>query len=333
MDPPFEEKYKSLLTNGTLLSKDKDDVIMSDYEEHELPIIDLHRLTLSSSEREQCVKEIRQAAREWGFFQVVNHGIPQEILERIQLEQRKLFHHPFSKKAEENILNLSENNGYRWGNHTATCLGQISWSEAFHIPLTDISKIGGEYKSLRESIEAYAATAEKLAKEMTEILAENLDVSSTYFQENCLPETNYLRMNRYPPCPFYSEVFGILPHTDSCFVNVLIQDQIGGLQLWVNGEWISVKPHPEALLINLGDLFQALSNDVYKSIRHRVVLASKQVERLSLAYLYCPRNDAVIESGKKPSIYRKFTFEELMKQNSRDIEETGHKLGISRFLM
>jgi len=78
---------------------------------------------------------------------------------------------------------------------------------------------------------------------------------------------------------------------------------------------------------------QALSNDVYKSIRHRVVLASKQVERLSLAYLYCPRNDAVIESGMKPSIYRKFTFEELMKQNSRDIEETGRKLGISRFLM
>lgn len=101
---------------------------------------------------------------------------------------------------------------------------------------------------------------------MTEILAENLDVSSTYFQENCLPETNYLRMNRYPPCPFYSEVFGILPHTDSCFVNVLIQDQIGGLQLRVNGEWISVKPHPEALLINLGDLFQVCSYELVKIV-------------------------------------------------------------------
>jgi gibberellin 2-oxidase len=146
MDPPFEEKYKSLLANATLLSKDKDDVIMSDYEEYELPIIDLHRLTLSFSEREQCVKEIRQAAREWGFFQVVNHGIPQEILEGIQLEQRKAFHHPFSKKAEENILNLP---GYTWGNPAATCLRQLSWLEVFHIPLTDISKISGEYKSLR----------------------------------------------------------------------------------------------------------------------------------------------------------------------------------------
>lgn len=59
----------------------------------------------------------------------------------------------------------------------------------------------------RESIEAYATTTEKLAKEMTEILAENLDVSSAYFQENCLPKTKYLRMNRCPPCPFYSWLF------------------------------------------------------------------------------------------------------------------------------
>ncbi|KAI5571768.1 hypothetical protein BDE02_11G116800 [Populus trichocarpa] len=329
MDPPFEEKYKSLLTNTTLLSKDKDYVIMSDYEEHELPIIDLHRLTLSFSEREQCVKEIRQAAREWGFFQVVNHGIPQEILEGIQLEQRKAFHHPFSKKAEENILNLP---GYTWGNPAATCLRQLSWLEVFHIPLTDISKISGEYKSLRESIEAYTATAEKLAKDLSEILAENLGVSSTFFQENCLPETSYLRMNRYPPCPFSSEVLGALPHTDSCFVNVLNQDQIGGLQLWMNGKWISVKPNPKALIINIGDLFQAASNDVYKSIRHRV-LASKQAERFSLAYLYCPRKDAVIESGMKPPMYRKFTFGELTEQNARDVKETGNKGGIPRFLM
>ncbi|XP_011030850.1 PREDICTED: gibberellin 2-beta-dioxygenase 8-like [Populus euphratica] len=329
MDPPFEEKYKSLFNNDTLISKDEDYIIMSDYEEHELPTIDLHRLTLSFSEGEQCVKEIRQAAREWGFFQVVNHGIPQEILERIQLEQRKLFHHPFSKKAEENVLNLP---GYTWSNPTATCLRQLPWLEVFHIPLTDLSKISGEYRILRESIEAYTATAEKLAKHLSEILAENLGVSSTFFQENCLPETSYLRMNRYPPCPFSSEVLGALPHTDSCFVNVLNQDQIGGLQLWMNGKWISVKPNPKALIINIGDLFQVVSNDVYKSIRHRV-LASKQAERFSLAYLYCPRKDSVIESGMKPSMYRKFSFGELMEQNARDVKETGNKGGIPRFLV
>ena len=91
---------------------------------------------------------------------------------------------------------------------------------------------------------------------MAEILAENLGVSSTFFQENCPEETSYLRMNRYPPCPFSSEVFGLVPHTDSSFLTVVNQDQIGGLQLWKNGRWINVKPNPEALVINIGDLFQ-----------------------------------------------------------------------------
>jgi len=71
-------------------------------------------------------------------------------------------------------------------------------------------------------------------------------------------------MNRYPPCPFSSEVLGALPHTDSCFVNVLNQDQIGGLQLWMNGKWISVKPNPKALIINIGDLFQVCSYELVK---------------------------------------------------------------------
>ncbi|CAK7338365.1 unnamed protein product [Dovyalis caffra] len=331
MDPPFHEKYKPLFNNCVILSKHKDDFLMNVDEECELPLIDLQRLTLNYSEREQCVKEMRQAAREWGFFQVVNHWVPQEILKSIQLEQRKAFHHPFSKKAEENILNLSANS-YRWGNPRATCLRQLSWSEAFHIPLTDSSRIGDAYKSLRASIEAFATTAAKLTKDMAEILAEDVGVSSTFFQENCLPGTSYLRMNRYPPCPFSSKVFGLMPHTDSSLLTIVNQDQIGGLQLWKNGRWINVKPNPEALVINIGDLFQALSNDVYKSIKHRV-LAPQQDERFSLAFFYCPTCDTEIESCIKPSMYRKFTFGEFMEQVRKDTQATGSKVGVSRFLM
>jgi len=109
------------------------------------------------------------------------------------------------------------------------------------------------------SIEAFTTTANALAKGVAEILAENLGVSSTFFEENCPEETSYLRMNRYPPCPFSSEVFGLIPHTDSSFLTVLNQDQIGGLQLLKNGRWINVKPNPEALVINIGDLFQVCS--------------------------------------------------------------------------
>lgn len=63
-------------------------------------------------------------------------------------------------------------------------------------------------------------------------------------------------MNRYPSCPVPLEVFGLMPHTDSDFLTILLQYQVGGLQLVRDGKWIAVKPNSEALVINIGDLFQ-----------------------------------------------------------------------------
>lgn len=106
-------------------------------------------------------------------------------------------------------------------------------------------------------MEQFAATVSCLANRLAEILAENLGHWSDYFKENCLPSTCYLRMNRYPPCPMFpSNVFGLMPHTDSDFLTVLHQDDVGGLQLVRDGQWFAVKPNPEALIVNLGDLFQ-----------------------------------------------------------------------------
>jgi gibberellin 2-oxidase len=47
-----------------------------------------------------------------------------------------------------------------------------------------------------------------------------------------------------------------MPHTDSDFITILYQDQVGGLQLVKDKKWIAVKPNPNALIINIGDLFQ-----------------------------------------------------------------------------
>lgn len=108
------------------------------------------------------------------------------------------------------------------------------------------------------TIREFATTFSILAQTIAEILAENLGLKSTFFAENCLQSTCYLRMNRYPPCPISSAVFGLMPHTDSDFLTILYQDQVGGLQLVKDGSWITVKPNPEAIVINIGDLFQVL---------------------------------------------------------------------------
>lgn len=145
-EPPFLETYKTLLQKN--LGDSSKDESCSMVETCELPLIDLGRLNLEHHERKDCMKEIIEAAREWGFFQVVNHGISQELLENLHFEQIKMFYQPFVKKSEV-VFNLSSKT-YRWSNPYATNLRQLSWSEAFHFSLSDISRMD-QHKSLRQS--------------------------------------------------------------------------------------------------------------------------------------------------------------------------------------
>ncbi|KHN36722.1 Gibberellin 2-beta-dioxygenase 8 [Glycine soja] len=269
-EPPFLETYKTLVQQH--LGDSRNEFIV---ERCDIPLIDLGRLSL---EREECMREIAEAAREWGFFQVVNHGISHELLKSLQIEQKKVFYQPFLNKSS------TQGKAYRWGNPFATNLRQLSWSEAFHFYLTDISRMD-QHETLR-----------------------------------------------YPQCPISSKVHGLLPHSDTSFLTIVHQDQVGGLQLLKDGKWVGVKPNPHALVVNIGDLFQALSNGVYKSIKHRVVAAEK-VERFSMAFFYSPSEEAIIQSQIKPPIYRKFTLREYRQQTEKDVKQTGDKVGLSRFLL
>ncbi|XVF25979.1 hypothetical protein REPUB_Repub13aG0260800 [Reevesia pubescens] len=326
-DPPFHETYKTLLANS--ITNDDRLVIV---EERELPLIDLSRLGLDELESEGCKKEIARAANEWGFFQVINHGISRDILEPMRNEQVKVFNQPFHNKCrEDKFLNFSAGS-YRWGTPTATSLRQLSWSEAFHIPMTDISSSDAFNSTLSSSMKQFATKVASLAQKLVEILAEKFGHKSTFFQENCLPSTCYLRLNRYPPCKIPLEIFGLIPHTDSDFLTILFQDQVGGLQLVKDGKWIAVKPNPEALIINIGDLFQAWSNDYYKSVQHCVV-TNPTKERFSAAYFLCPSYETVIESCSKPSVYREFSFREYRQQVQVDVKKYGYKVGLPRFLV
>ncbi|KAI3680569.1 hypothetical protein L6452_35342 [Arctium lappa] len=334
-DPPFQEFYKKLFDNHFInQSSSKNNRIEAfqeaeERDEFELPLIDLSRLNRGGFESEECKREIAEASQEWGFFQVVNHGVSLELLERTRHEQVKAFKKPFREKANGGHRDLNFPAGsYRWGTPSATCLRQLAWSEAFHVPLTEIYTAGGA-TGLSMTTKQYATIVSNLAEKLAEILAEKLGKTSDFFKKNCVPSMCYIRMSRYPACPISPQVFGLMPHTDSDFLTILHQDQIGGLQLQKNGKWIDVHPNQETLLVIIGDLFQAWSNGAYKSLEHRVV-ANKQFERFSTAYFLCPSSETVIESCGETSIYRRFSFLEFRQQVQDDVKRFGHKIGLSR---
>ena len=96
-----------------------------------------------------------------------------------------------------------------------------------------------------------------LAESLAEILTCKLmNTKSNYFQENCLPKSSFIRLNRYPSCPISSKVHGLLPHSDTSFLTIVHQGHVRGLQLMKDGKWVDVKPNPQALVVNIGDFFQ-----------------------------------------------------------------------------
>lgn len=136
-EPPLADSYHALLRRGVPASAcARTTVPPPPPPECELPMIDVGCLTTSGgsseAERAACAAAIARAAEEWGFFQVRNHGVRPELLAAMRREQARLFRLPVD--AKHALLNGS----YRWGTPTATSLQQLSWSEAFHVPLAGV---------------------------------------------------------------------------------------------------------------------------------------------------------------------------------------------------
>ncbi|KAF8040124.1 hypothetical protein BT93_B2371 [Corymbia citriodora subsp. variegata] len=125
----------------------------------------------------------------------------------------------------------------------------------------------------------------------------------------------------YPYCPQPDLTVGLTSHTDPGVITLLLQDQVGGLQVKHGDEWVDVAPVPGALVVNIGDILQIMSNDEYKSVDHRVLANPSQEPRVSIAVFCNPSNREKdfgpfpeLVSSDKPPAFREFTFKEYMRR-------------------
>lgn len=338
-NPPLMATYKHLLDphllDGRTTMLIRDDDGSSGCVVVDLPVIDLQQ------QQEECRASMVRAASEWGFFQVTNHGVPQALLDDVHDAQVAVFRRPLERKVREPLLHFSPES-YRWGTPAATCLEQLSWSEAYHIPLMTSSSItphDDDDRTCGLVIEEVSTAMWKLAQQLAGILVAELrdgDEEDDSIVARCTRSTCFfLRLNRYPACG----ALGLCPHTDSDVLTIVHpKDGMGGLQLLVRGKgWVTVEPNPGALMVNVGDLLQAWSNDRYRSVEHRV-MASAARERFSVAFFLCPGSDTLIRtrrsssrtSSYSPPRYRSFTFGEYRNQVREDVSLTGRKLGLQQ---
>ncbi|KAJ7530171.1 hypothetical protein O6H91_15G082700 [Diphasiastrum complanatum] len=281
------------------------------------PVIDLSLMNSSRAEdRAYVEKRVADACRKDGFFQVINHGVPMEIIRKIE----SFGHEFFSLSVEEKEkFDLGIYSGYE-GRHKQF-LTPAPWAESFNVQISPFSNMdvlaklvspqytdGFSYMFLD-----YASAMRDLGNTLLKILARTLGLDEETYVQNFENYTAGMHIHHYPPCSQPSLAQGAGPHTDPNCLTILYQDAVGGLQVEKSkGKWVQISPVADAFVVNLGDIFQAWSNGLYRSSMHRVVLNPQQ-SRFSMGYFYSPQYDISISVPKElvhadnPLKYRSFT--------------------------
>ncbi|GAB2299057.1 hypothetical protein Dimus_033131 [Dionaea muscipula] len=247
--------------NPSINSDDGGIVTDSKLEEVHIPVIN-HELLASPDVPgfDDEVARLDQACREWGFFQLVNHGVSISLLEKLRKEILGFFHMPMEEKKKY----MQQRGGIEgYGQIFVKSEEQkLDWSDMFYVDtLPRLARNPRIFNQLpvpfREAIEEYADEIRKLTLTMLECMAKALKIDADELKFLYAEGIQGMRMNYYPPCPQPDLAIGLSPHSDSQGLTFLIQlNEVEGLQIKKDGRWIPVKPLPHAFTVNIGDALE-----------------------------------------------------------------------------
>ncbi|KAL0691243.1 hypothetical protein Bca4012_090922 [Brassica carinata] len=220
----------------------------------------------------EVAKQIVEAAETLGFFQVVNHGVSVELLELLKMSAHEFFEQPPENKAVY-LKEVSPSKLVKYGTSFVPEKEKaIEWKDYVSMLYTNDDEALQHWPlQCREVALDFLKSSMAMVKRIVEVLVEDVGVILEEERMNSLMGTKMVNMNYYPTCPSPELTIGVGRHSDMGMLTVLLQDGIGGLYVKVdNGDWLEIPPLNGALVINVGDTLQILSNGKYKSAEHRV---------------------------------------------------------------
>ncbi|KAL6847682.1 hypothetical protein ACP4OV_022470 [Aristida adscensionis] len=258
--------------------------------EAEIPIIDWQRLLDPETCRAESAR-LHGACQEWGFFQLVNHSVPDEVIQGIKVSIEGFFQLPAETKKQ-----FAQERGQLEGYGQLFVVSEdqkLDWADIVYLntqPPEDRNMRFWPDKpaNFRSSLDRYSSAVKNIADGLLAIMSKNLGLEPDLIADKCIGGIQSVRINYYPPCAQAHKVVGFSPHSDADLLTLVLQlNGVQGLQIKKNGSWVPVKPLEGAFVVNVGDIFEIFTNGRYKSIEHRAVVNAEK-ERVSIAAFHSP---------------------------------------------
>ncbi|MEY4249573.1 MAG: hypothetical protein RJA87_1206 [Pseudomonadota bacterium] len=299
-------------------------------------------LTLFDQDFAAFSKALGQSFARYGFAVVSDHDLSPELVEGALARTKAFFALPTEVKAAYRLPSGGGARGYTpFGIETAKGASHVDLKEFWHMgrDLPEGHPFGrympaNLWPTEIEGFETYVGglyrALDDLGRKVLSAIAHHLGLERDFFDDKVDLGNSVLRLLHYPPVPADAEGVRAGAHEDINVITLLLGAEEAGLEvLDRDGQWLPIAPPPGAVVCNIGDMLQRLTNRVLPSTTHRVVNPPPErrgVSRYSTPFFLHFEPDYLIQtlpscvSAENPDHYDPITAEDFLQERLREIK-------------
>ncbi|MBO9714448.1 2-oxoglutarate and iron-dependent oxygenase domain-containing protein [Sphingomonas sp.] len=288
----------------------------------EVPLVSMKD---QATDPEGFAQAFGQSFQRFGFAMIADHGVPQALIDRAWAMTKDFFALPEEEKRGYFVEGGGGARGYTpYKTEIAKGAEHVDLKEFWHIGRELAA--GHRFESdmapniwpdrpegFRETFLALFQAFDDAGDRLLSAIARYLGLPTDWFDPAVRDGNSVLRLLHYPPVPAEAPEVRAGAHEDINLITLLLGAEEAGLQLLDrNGSWLPVKPPEGAMVVNVGDMLQRLTNHVLPSTTHRVVnppLERRGSPRYSMPFFLHPAPDFLIKtlpgcmSEDRPNLY------------------------------
>lgn len=287
-----------------------------------IPVLDLSTArNADGTFNTEFIDKLREATHKIGFFQLVGYGAGEERVKDLFDVTKRFFDLPLEDRLELDNRKSPHFRGYtRLG--TELTQGRPDAREQVDFgperePVTDYPAdqpywlVQGPnlfpdtvLPELRETSMEWAALMSEVGAELLAAISVSLELPEDHFAEPFEGTPAWMAKLIHYVGGVVKEAGtqGVGSHADYGFVTLLLQDEVGGLEVkpHESDEWLPVEPIPGALVVNLGEMLEVATQGYLSATIHRVQAPPPGVDRYAIPFFWSPRLDSVIDPVQLP---------------------------------